>query len=188
MLGLKNMTNAIDIRQRFNNLAHENVIYNYMGELSRDELDEILLHLEDGLITSLESRITIKKIYNILVEGLQNIFLYKLNTDLQLLRQSFVSVNEGGESYHVAFGNFVLKDKASSIESRISIVNALDRDELKSLYRGVLDIGDTSSGGGAGLGFIDMAKRASGPLKYSFEEVDDYHLFFTLELEVDKKK
>ncbi|WP_350110592.1 DUF6272 family protein [Fulvivirga sp.] len=45
-------------------------------------------------------------------------------------------------------------------------------------------MGGESKSGGAGLGFIDMAKRSSGELTSEFVDVDDEHVFFTLELDV----
>lgn len=179
------MIRAFDIKEKYNRFATSETVYSYMGRLSKDQLDYVLINLEKSLSTSLSSKLAIKKIYNILVESLQNIYGYlKSNADKDHLLEAFVFVNNNGEDYHIATGNYMHKKDMHSIKSRIEIVNTLDRDELKDLYRGVLDIGGESQGGGAGLGFIDMAKRAKGQLEPEFTEVDDDHVFFTLELDV----
>ena len=100
------------------------------------------------------------------------------------MNEAFVFVNEFKKGYKVITGNYILKHDIRSIQSRIEIVNALQPEELKDLYRGVLQIGGDSEHGGAGLGFIDMAKKASGELVYDFCEVDANHVFFTLETHI----
>ncbi len=176
---------AFDIQHKYQQLVSENTIYSYLGKLSQEELDAILVRLEASLSNSLQSRMAIKKIYNILVEGVQNIYSYlKNNTADEQLLNAFVFVNGDSEGIRVITGNFLLKQDTRSISSRIEIVNSLSEKELKDLYRGVLDIGGTSERGGAGLGFIDMAKKSKGALKYNFDEIDEQYVFFTLELEV----
>ena len=46
-----------------------------------------------------------------------------------------------------------------SLKDKITQVNSLDKDGLKSLYKDVIKGGELSSKGGAGLGFIDMARK-----------------------------
>ncbi|MEQ8924759.1 MAG: DUF6272 family protein, partial [Fulvivirga sp.] len=136
------MISAFDIKEKYNRFFCEDTIYSYMGELSKGQLDDVLVHLEKSLSDSLSSKIAIKKIYNILVESLQNIYGYlKGNKEKGQYLKAFVFVNKSDASYHIATGNYMMRKDVRSIKSRIEIVNSLDRDELKDLYRGVLDIG-----------------------------------------------
>ncbi|QSE96743.1 SiaB family protein kinase [Fulvivirga lutea] len=179
------MIGEFDIKEKYNRFFSEATVYSYLGHLDKKQLDDVLIHLEKSLSDSLPSKIAIKKIYNILVESLQNIFGYlEGNNENGNFLDAFVFVNKSDSCYHIATGNFMMRKDVRSIKSRIEIVNSLDRDELKDLYRGVLDIGGESQGGGAGLGFIDMAKRSSGELASEFIDVDDEHVFFILELDV----
>ncbi len=176
---------AFDIKHKYQLFISRSTIYSFLGSITQNELDHIFERLEAALSNSLSSRLAVKKIYNILVEGVQNIFGYLKNKGADdYLLESFVFVNEVSDGYKIITGNFIRREDIKSIESRIQIVNCLDANELKDLYRGVLDVGGTSEGGGAGLGFIDMAKRSTGELIYNFDEVDDNHVFFTLELNV----
>lgn len=179
------MIRAFDIKEKYNRFVSDKTVYSYLGKLTKEQLDDVLIHLEKALSDSLSSKLAIKKIYNILVESLQNIYGYlQGNAEKEHLLEAFVFVNASGDDYRIATGNYMHKKDIGSIRSRIEIVNTLDRDELKDLYRGVLEIGGESIGGGAGLGFIDMAKRASGLLEPEFIEVDEDHVFFILELDV----
>ena len=55
-----------------------------------------------------------------------------------------------------------------------------NNEELKELYRGILDVGTVTSGNGAGLGLIDLARKSGRKVSYNFEEIDDKFSFFTL--------
>jgi hypothetical protein len=60
-------------------------------------------------------------------------------------------------------------------------INSLDKDGLKSLYKEIIK---SSSGltdkGGAGLGFVDMARKSGQKLVYKFQDIDDQTSFFSL--------
>lgn len=176
---------TFDISTSYNQFIGSGTIYSYLGEVSQTGLDSILVSAEASLNkVELPTQAT-KKIFNILVEGLQNIFLYqKKNNQKDKLKNAFVLVNKAEDFCKIVVGNYICKNDTSGVKSRIEIVNNLDEAELKDLYRGVLDIGGKSEIGGAGLGFIDMAKRSSSQLISAFHPVNDDFVFFTLELEV----
>jgi hypothetical protein len=176
---------TFDINERYSKHTSSSTLYGYLGPLTQTELDKVLLRTEKILSKSLSSRLAIKKIYNILFESVQNVYSYlKHKTEQEKLLNTYILVNKIGGKYAIITGNFMLKEDMRSIQSRIEIVNVMTKEELKDLYRGVLEIGGTSEHGGAGLGFIDMAKRASGDLEYEFVEVDENYVFFVLETAV----
>lgn len=179
------MLSTFDIKNRYNNFIGEMTLFSYLGAISQSKIDCILLSIENSLNSDSFSGLIKKKIYNILVEGLQNIFLYtKKIKCTEAIDQAFVLVNQTAHGYKVIIGNYMYKKDAMGVKSRIEIVNYLERDELKDLYRSVLDIGADSQGGGAGLGIIDMAKRSSKKLVPTFCTVDNDFVFFTLEIEI----
>ena len=55
------------------------------------------------------------------------------------------------------------------LRTRIDNVNNQDREELKDLYKTTITNGEFTAQGGAGLGFIEMAKTAGNKLEYTFE-------------------
>jgi len=137
------------------------------------------------LITNIDSKPSVKKVFNILIESTQNLHSYLNERDrLEDMDNVIVVVKRCGEYYTIMTGNYLLNDEISVIKSRIDIINTLSRKEVRELYRGVLDIGSTSESGGAGLGFIDLARRSENKLEYNFKKIDDKFAFFTLEVKV----
>ena len=64
------------------------------------------------------------------------------------------------------------------LRDKIEIVNNKSREELKDLYIETITNGKFSAKGGAGLGFIEMAKSSGNDLEYSFERIsEDYSLY-----------
>ena len=51
---------------------------------------------------------------------------------------------------------------------------------LKQLYKEIIKGTEISDKGGAGLGFVDMARKSGNGLEYSFEKLDSEYSFFSL--------
>jgi hypothetical protein len=74
--------------------------------------------------------------------------------------------------------NPVKRRDVSPLRSRIDEVNNQDSDALKALYKSTITNGQFSVKGGAGLGFIEMAKTTGSKLEYTFESLTkDYSLY-----------
>ena len=54
----------------------------------------------------------------------------------------------------------------------------MDKGEIRKLYREIIQNMELSSKGGAGLGFLDMARRSGQKLQFAFEPIDEQHSFF----------
>ncbi len=181
-------TNTFDIQDTFNRLLRKGRhIYGYLGELSGINFDTILENVESTLNTEVPDRKSRKKIFSVIIEGLQNLHAYFCEVcDLEGLNDIFICINKDGHLYHIYTGNFLLAEDFKGVESRIKIINALTKEQLRQLYRGVLEYGGASRTGGAGLGFIDLAKRSQEDLMYRYDKVDEEIAFFTLEVVVSE--
>ena len=57
------------------------------------------------------------------------------------------------------------------LRARIDNVNKQNREELKELYKTTITNGEFTPKGGAGLGFIEMAKTHGNKLEYDFKNL-----------------
>lgn len=87
---------------------------------------------------------------------------------------------EGG--YVISVGNVVKEDAKTSLQHRIDELNEMDQDTLKQLYKQTLREGSFSEKGGAGLGLIEIARKSSDKLVYSFDSLTDSTYFFTFKV------
>lgn len=176
---------AFDIRERFEKLADKQVVYSFFGSLETDQLNAILSELELFLNGNIERRTIRKKMFHIFVEITQNLHNhFDGNTELNGHNEFFILVKEIEEGYTIVTGNYLFSKHVPGIRTRIEMVNAMSDKELKDLYRGILNFGGVTDGGGAGLGFIDLARKSGEKLAYKFEEIDNKFSFFTLEVQL----
>ena len=67
-------------------------------------------------------------------------------------------------------------------------INQLDRTNLNKLYKQKIKEGRLSEKGGAGLGFIDIARKTGQKLVYSFIKIDEEKSFFVLTSTISRLK
>ena len=65
-----------------------------------------------------------------------------------------------------------------ALKKTLEHINSLDKEGLKDLYKEIIKNTTISDKGGAGLGFVDMARKSGQKLLYEFPEMSpDYHFF-----------
>ncbi|TRX48124.1 hypothetical protein FNH22_29635 [Fulvivirga sp. M361] len=178
--------NIFNIDHLFCSLSKEQErhIFGYVGLLSSENIDSLINEVETTLDGHVDSRVAKKRIFSILLESLQNLSAYIEQDGIDEFRDALVCVNRDDESYYVYVGNFIMKRHYPSIESRIKIINALTNEQLRQLYRSILDYGSVTKTGGAGLGFIDVAKRSDEVVLHQYEDINEDIAFFTLKIVV----
>jgi len=66
------------------------------------------------------------------------------------------------------------------LAERLAEINGMDEDTLRKTYIETLCNGQLSDKGGAGLGLLSLAKKASGAIDYRFDSQEDGRELFTL--------
>jgi hypothetical protein len=70
------------------------------------------------------------------------------------------------------------------ISDRINQINSLSKEELKALYKLILNNEEFSEKGGGGLGMIDMARKTGTKMEYEFLPVNEKLLFYVLKINI----
>jgi hypothetical protein len=95
-------------------------------------------------------------------------------------------IGKKGEEYIIASGNPLYNDGIEGLRQRLDKVNSLDKDGLKQLYKDIIKNTSISEKGGAGLGFVDMARKSGKKLEYGFVEMDEERSFFSLKTTISR--
>jgi hypothetical protein len=66
------------------------------------------------------------------------------------------------------------------MQGRLSAISAMDKEQLKVAYKEQLKAGPDEHSKGAGIGFIEIARRASRPIEFDFMDAEDGYAFFAL--------
>ncbi len=161
----------------FEALQEKNISYIHLGDFNREVTDAVISLTEKNLQTEEQSSKMKKKIFAIMVESIQNITRHQTektnDDDLGL----FI-IKKSNDRYYITTGNSIEKSNKQTITKLLKNINVLDKDELKSYYKKILNEGELSEKGGAGIGFIDMARKSGNKLSYKFIDVNKTKSYF----------
>ena len=167
--------------------ADGKIIVSHFGEFSQDLVNSLSTSIEDMVLDSGDNKTAVKRIFGVLVEGLQNIRIHG-ERDKDGNQVSFLIVLQNEDDYKVTFGNLVNIENQPKLTTRIDELNKLSAEEIKGLYIETLSNGIMSSKGGAGLGFITMALKSNHGISYESVQVSDDLVFFTQAIRIDRTK
>lgn len=175
-----------DLNEWYLALLEQQVVFSYKGEVTSEVISQVLDSIETKIGNLSESSKVVKRLYNVSVESIQNLFHHidKPPIDfLDLYGENFAIfvVSKDANGYKISTGNFIRSTKVKILKDRIDQINYLTKHELKALYKLVLNNDEFSQKGGGGLGMIDIVKRTGNKLDYGFRPVKDDSYFFSLE-------
>lgn len=130
-----------------------------------------------------------KKLLTLMIEILENVLKYSDRFEVFVLdypdyQPEFeLSLSEDG--FILTSRNPVRDKDKKEISRRINKINISDEDELKKIYRDTITNGIFTEKGGAGLGFIEMAKITTKTLVFSFEPIEKGFSYFELILNIN---
>lgn len=165
----------------FRAMRKDNLGYIYRGHFDQVITDHILSLTEANIAKEEQSSKVKKRVYSIMVECLQNITRHQENiTDLSPNHYGIFVIQKTAERYLITSGNTIENKNIETVENLITKINSLEKAELKEYYKKVLTEGQLSNKGGAGLGLIDMARKAGNKLSYQFKYINSDISFFYL--------
>lgn len=179
-----NIDNIFGIHHK---MLDEKILLAYKGDFNRGIVNALLTNAKsqmEGLGLDLATK---KKLYNIMVECLENINRYAgegifENDLLRSFPLFLLGLSENG--YYITVGNLIRGEDKEHLKIQLDDVNKLNREELKEKYRDAIMESKITEGSGAGLGIIDMAIKSEHRLEYTFNDMRDDISFFILEITI----
>lgn len=170
-------------------MLKNNIILVYEGEFTQEITKSVLSMAERNMDSIGEESGIKRKVFNVMVECLQNIVKHGeeyVLADLNINTAIFM-IGKAKESYIITTGNPIKNDEVDVLRDKLNEINSLDKDGLKALYKEIIRGGSgLSEKGGAGLGFVDMARKSGQKLEYGFEPLSDGFSFFSLKTTVPR--
>ncbi|GAB3341017.1 SiaB family protein kinase [Marivirga atlantica] len=163
-------------------MLSRNLILVYEGEFTQEITKSVLAMAERNMDSMGEESSVKRKVFNVMVECLQNIVKHSEDFNpLSAKRNAAIFIiGKEDDRYVVTSGNPVDAEAADSLKGRLDEINTLDKEGLKKMYKDIIKTNHLSDKGGAGLGFVDMARKSGQKLEYSFEDMGDGFKFFAL--------
>jgi len=181
---------SFDVKEYYSRLNDGDVLMAFKGHITSELISKVLEVVESGMDDHNDSSKIRKKVYNVLVESLQNLYhhIEVLPPELhEEFGQKFgvLVINRLDGRYKISTGNFVTHDKVDVLKNKIDKINSMGKDELKDMYKFILNHQRLSEKGGGGLGLVDIARKTGNKLEYTFAPFNDTYEFFNLDVSID---
>src|SRR5262245_24904742 len=173
-------------------LHSQGVIFAYSGYVTEPVLSGVGEALKQKLTIDDADTKTLRSVFAVFVEQMQNIIRYSAEkaqqplapasdlSALMELRYGILTIGREGHDYVVCAGNLIERADVERLRTKLSRLRGMNKDELKAVYKEQLRAEPEAGSKGAGLGFMEIARRASKPIEFDFTDVDAKHAFFAL--------
>lgn len=173
-------------------LHAQGVIFAYSGYVTEPVLSGVGEALKQKLTIDDADTKTLRSVFAIFVEQMQNIIRYSAESEqpgpapasgegaLREIRYGILTIGREGGDYVVCAGNLVRREDVERLRERLNKIRNMSKDELKAHYKEQLRSEPEEGSKGAGLGFMEIARRATKPIEFDFAEVDGERFFFAL--------
>jgi len=163
-------------------MLHKSIL-SYQGPLSFSTIDKLLSEFKFAAEDHDISFKTYKKMISVMIEALENVTKYSdqllCNGDRSSVFCPSCKISRNDSLIEMETTNPVKKQEVLSLRTKIDKVNSQDSNALKELYKSTITNGEFSATGGAGLGFIEMAKTTGNKLEYAFENLSEEYSLYT---------
>jgi len=167
--------------------AQDSVFLCYSGPTSHD----VLVSTGNSLKHFLEeNKVDPKRFYcifSVYVELFENIIRYGVDCfgiDFRVNQSrnpyGIITVSVKNDQFTIKSGNIVTIEQSKKLRHSIERIKAMDPRMIRDYYRQKRKQESNEDSKGAGLGLIEIIRKTSQPIAFSFDYIDDYFLFFSL--------
>jgi hypothetical protein len=168
-------------------LATNCILTCFSGRFSQGLIEEMGTAIKNHMESEARSKSVIYNVFSVYIEQTQNIKNYtsrKLGSppDAKITNSAIVCIGTSGESYFIWSGNLIENSDIGLLRDRLELLSKQSKEELRQLYKDQLKKEVSLKGQGAGSGLIDIARKASAPIEYSFYPVDANFSFYEIKV------
>lgn len=174
-------------------LRRKRVMFAYSGYVTEHVLSGVGDAVKQKLALEDANTKAVRSVFAVFVEQMQNIIRYSAEREPPdaaereppvELRYGILTIGYEDDDYVVQAGNLIEPADIDRIRGRLEEIRGMDRAQLKAFYKAQLKAEPDGFSKGAGVGFVEIARRASKPLEFDFKDFDDRYTFFALKASV----
>ena len=168
-------------------MLNDGVNFCFTGYMSEEMVLGVGKTLKQKFELEEVDRKTSRDLFSIFVEMSQNVIRYSAQNQTQQsdpvtidLRYGALSIGEKDGQRFIACGNLICREHAPRLMKNLEEIREMSQAELKTLFKDKLR-GETPEGSkGAGVGMIEIARRARKGFDFTFEDACEDRQFFTI--------
>ncbi|MCL1820159.1 MAG: SiaB family protein kinase [Oscillospiraceae bacterium] len=178
----------LDMLEYYNMISKLNINIIYSGPLWADGIegiaDTVRKCLEFDELTTNVSH----SVFSVFVEQMNNMLMYSQEKMQVEISSRLTDVPKGAfvlgsrdKTYFLQSGNVMNNSSIEFLKERIDYINTLDKKDLRKYYREMIKADNTNpESKGGGIGLIEIAKRATSKIEYSFVPFEEDKSFFSM--------
>lgn len=179
---------TLDLARLQDELNTQGILMSFSGPFSHSIIEELGKAVRNYLESAQVARSALMDVFAVYIEQAQNVRNYIGRREgsidhARLANSGIVVIARESERHVVSSGNLLERTDAPALVAHLEHLRSLDKAGLKILYKERMRQPLTEVGG-AGLGLIEMARKAAMPLDYAFSAVDERYVFFSLRVVV----
>ena len=159
-----------------NSLRENHVIMAYNGMVSDDLMVTLADLLKERLVVNDDVKRS-KLIFAVFMEGVQNLIWHGKELEENM---GMILITECKKEITIMCGNRIEKDKTQGLKDRLTQIEGASKDTIRQLYRDGMSQATEHEGPGSGLGLLEIARRSTQPISYTFVDVDENSVDFIL--------
>ena len=163
-------------------LLNRGTFFCYSGPLSEEVLTAISSIVREQVLDLDNNEDITTRVFGIFVEQAQNIIRYSQDR-IGEGGLGTVAIGFSDKGFLVEAINPLDKENIESLKNKLDNLQQMDQKELRKAYKQRLREGPPEGSKGAGLGFIDMARKSS---RFDYEFVDSPEILFILKVWINK--
>jgi len=171
-------------------LSKRGIFLSFSGPISQELMVEMGATLKQKMKLEDASKSSVLRVFSMVVENAQNIIHYSAEKyskqngeeDGSELSLGIIAVGYEDGHYFVLCGNMIEKGNVSNLRRKLESLRDMDKEQLKHYYKDQRKRKPEKGSKGGGLGFIEMARKASEPIQFDFKTIDDELSFFSLKI------
>jgi hypothetical protein len=172
-------------------LGNNHILTCFSGRFSQGLIEELGLAIKNYMESEACPKTVIYNVFSIYIEQTQNIKNYAFgkegsSTGNRIANSANVCIGALDNSYFIWSGNLIEDTDVAPLQTKLDSLAERSKDELKELYKEQLKKDFQPGNQRAGLGLIDIARKASAPIEYSFHQIDPVFSFYEIKVVIEK--
>ena len=170
----------------YEELKKDGIIFCFSGPISQTIVESMGETIRRKMKMDLTALSTIQKVFSVFIEQMQNIIHYSAEVtssgedQKEELKAGTLILGIKDGRFYICCGNYIAAERAKALSKNLATLQSLNKDELKRLYKEQRKAAPPEDSLGAGLGFIEIARKAHQPIDFDIKPVDENVAFFSM--------
>jgi hypothetical protein len=164
-------------------VLEKNIMLIFNGGLNQRSLIDILSLIDEQTFGRLDRK---KKMYNVMVEMLQNVVKHGSKKDVNKVGGNPVLfyIAQNGDDFILNSGNYIDNSSVDKVVEKLNHLNSLEGKDLDEYYTHCLLDFDVDNSKEAGLGLIDLRMKSAQKIKFDVLPVNDSMSFILIQVTI----